>query len=114
VLRGLVGRALAVQRRLRHFRLLEFEDRAAHHLGRFGRRDHRSERISQSADRARVKLRDPRFVDANLSADLFHRGLAVVIEADHFLLAGWQGRDCGRHAFLGFLPLVGFVGLFRL
>ena len=52
VLRGLVCRALAVQRRLRHLRLLELEDRAAHHLDRFGRGT-----IDPSASRSRRMAR---------------------------------------------------------
>jgi hypothetical protein len=59
-----------------------------------------------------VQLRNARLVDTNLGANLFHCGLTVVIEADHFLLSGWQRRDRRAHAILGFLPFVGGVGLF--
>jgi len=57
VLRGLVCRALAVQRRLGHFRLLEFEDGAPHHLHRVRRVQHRSKRVTKPANGARVQLR---------------------------------------------------------
>jgi len=111
VLRGLVCRALAVQRRLCHFWLLEFQDGAAHHLRRFGGRHHRPERVTEAANGASVQLRDARLVDADLSANLLHRRLAVVVEADDLLLAGRQRGDGGTHPILGLLPLVGFVGL---
>ena len=58
-----------------------------------------------------MQLRDARFVDADLGADLLHRRLAVVVEADHFLLAGRQRGNRGADALLGLLPLVGVVGL---
>jgi len=58
-----------------------------------------------------MQLRDARLVDADLSANLLHRRLAIVVEADDLLFAGRQRGDCGTHSFLGLLPLVGFVGL---
>ena len=75
---------------------------------------HRAERIAESANGARMQLRDARFVDADLGADLLHRRLAVVVEADDLLLAGRQRGDRGTHPLLGFLPLVGFVWLLGL
>ena len=43
--------------------------------------------VAQAADGARVQLRDARLVDADLGANLLHRGFLVVVEPDHFLLA---------------------------
>jgi len=93
---------------------VEFENRAAHHLDRFGVRQHRPERVAQAANGARVELRDARFVDADLGADLLHRRLTVVVEANHLLFARRQRRNRGADPLLRFLPLVGFVGLLRL
>ena len=73
-----------------------------------------AERITEPTDGARMQLGDARLVHADLGANLLHRGLAVVVEADHLLLARGQRRDRGAHAVLGFLPLVGGVGLFGL
>ncbi len=111
--RRLVGRNGRRHRRhldLRHHRLARGErDQLTAHLGNL-LRIHVAERIAQPANRPRVELRDARFVDANLGADLLHRDFAVVVEADHFALAPRQRLNRGAHAVacLGFL--VGGVG----
>jgi len=61
-----------------------------------------------------VELRHARLVDADLGADLLHRGLAVVIEADHFLLALGQRGDRSFDARARLLALVRAVGLLGL
>jgi len=86
-------RAAAGQRRLRHLRLVELEDRAAEDLHRLGAWRHVGERVTQPADGAGVELRHAGFVDADLGADLLHRRLLVVVEADDLLLAGRERLD---------------------
>jgi len=115
-MRGIgTGCPAAIQGGLCHLRpLLELEDRGAHHLHRFGVRKHRAERVAETTDGARVKLRDARFIDADFGADLLHRRLTVVVEADDFLFARRQRRDRGADAVFGFLTFVGFVRLLRL
>ncbi len=109
----LVWRALARQRSFRHLRLLEFEDCAAHDFHGFGRRHHRTERVTQAANRSRVQLRDARLIDADLRTDLLHRRLAVVVKADDLLLTGGQRGNGGADSFLRLLPLVGVIRLLR-
>jgi len=69
---------------------VELEDRAAENLEGLGPRRHVRQRVAEAADGTRVQLRDARLVDADLGADLLHRRLLVVIEADHLLLARRQ------------------------
>jgi hypothetical protein len=105
----------AVQCRLGHTRfLLELEDRAPHDLGDLGSRHQRAERIAKPSDGARVQLRHARLVHTDFSADLLHRGFAVVIEADDLLLARRKRGDGRTHAILRLLSLVRSVRLFRL
>jgi len=67
---------------------VELENRAAENLEGLGPRRHVRQRVAEAADGARVQLRDARFVDADLGANLLHRGFLVVVETDHLLLAG--------------------------
>jgi len=94
--------------------VLERQDRVAHDRGGFGGRHGRTERVAQTPDGARVQLRDARLVDADLGANLLHRRLAVVIEADDFLLTRRERRDRRAHACLRLLALVGAIGLLGL
>src|SRR5207244_814810 len=82
--------------------------RALQRVHGIGRR-HVSERHSQPLDGARVQLRHPRFVHANLGANLLHRDVAVVVKANHFTLARRQRIDRRHHALLGLAALVGRV-----
>jgi len=61
-----------------------------------------------------VELRYPRFVDADLGADLLHRGFLVVVEPDDLLLARGQRFDGRADAIFGFGFFVGGVGLLGL
>ena len=76
-------------------RLLEREDRG---LDRLLGEALGAERLLQPLNGARVELRDARFVDADLGADLLHRRFAVVVEADDLALARRQRRDRGADA----------------
>src|SRR5581483_4680314 len=73
-------------------------------------RVHLAERVAQAPDGARVQLRDARFVDADFRADLLHRRLAVVVEADDFALAPGQRLNGGADAVAGLALLVRRVG----
>jgi hypothetical protein len=81
---------------------LELKYRSAHCLRGFSRRHYAGQRLAESADCSRMKLRYPRFVDADLGADLFHRGLLVIVEADDFLLARGQRLNRRADAIFGF------------
>ena len=80
----------------------------------FRRRALGAERLAQALHRARVQLRDARFVDADLRANLLHRRFGVVVHADHLALARRQRRDRGADAIAHFALLVGLVGRLRL
>jgi hypothetical protein len=49
-----------------------------------------------------MKLRYSRLVDADLGADLLHRGFLVVVEPDDFLLARRERFDGRADAIFGF------------
>jgi len=49
-----------------------------------------------------VELRYPRLVDADLGADLLHRGFLVIVEPDDFLLARGPRFDGRADAIFGF------------
>jgi len=59
-------------------------------------------------------LRDARFVDAQLRADVLHRHFVVVVEGDDALLARRQRGDGVAHAILDLVALVLQVGALRL
>jgi len=61
-----------------------------------------------------MQLRDARFVDAQLRADVLHRHFVVVVEGDDALLARRQRGDRVAHAILNLVALVLHVGTFRL
>jgi len=61
-----------------------------------------------------VQLRDARFVDAELGADVLHRHFVVVVERDHALLARRQRGDGVADAVLHLVALVLHVGALRL
>src|SRR5262249_7489003 len=73
--------------------LLELEDRGAHRACRFRGGNDADQCVAKTANGARVKLGDARFVHADLRADLLHRRVLIVVEADDLLLAGRQRFD---------------------
>ena len=95
-------------------RLLERQDRRTRALRPLRRRALGAERLAQALDGARVQLRDARFVDADLRADLLHRRFGVVVEADDLALARRQRRDRGANAVAHLALLVRRVGRRRL
>jgi len=93
---------------------VELEDRAAKNLEGLGTRRHMRQRVAEAADGARVQLRDTRLVDADLGANLLHRGLLVVVEADHLLLAGRQRCNRRLHPLLDVFTLERHIGTLGL
>jgi hypothetical protein len=61
-----------------------------------------------------MQLRHARLVHADFSSDLFHRGFAIVVEADDLLLARRKRGDGRTHAILRLLSLVRSIRLFGL
>jgi len=102
------GPAATVERCFGHPRfLLKLENRRAHGIRRFGRGNDADQCVAQTPNCPRMKLGDARLVDADLRADLLHRGVLVVIEADDLLLAGRQRFDRRTDSVLGFCLFVG-------
>jgi len=69
-----------------------------HHLRSANRTVGAGQQPAQALNGPRVQLRNPRFVDANLGANLLHRDLVVVVEAEDALVARRQRRDRHAHA----------------
>jgi len=92
---------------------VERQNRAAHHLSGFCRGG-RAKRVAQTTNGSRVQLRHARFVDANLGANLLHRGFGVIVEADDLLLPRRQRCNGVADALADFLALVRGVRLFGL
>ena len=86
-------------------RLLKRQDGGTESLGRFRSAAVGAKRLAQALDGACVELRDPRFVDANLGANLFHRRFGVVVERDDAPFARRQRGDRGADAVADFLLL---------
>jgi len=61
-----------------------------------------------------VQLRHSGFVDADLDANLLHRGFLEIVPANHAALAWWQQRNRRTHPFSHLEGLVGLVGRRRL
>jgi len=75
-----------------------------------GRRQH----LLEALHGAGMQLRHARLVHADLGADLLHRHLAEVVEADDLAFARRQRVDRGAHALADFGGLVHAVGRRRL
>ena len=99
---------------LRHLhpphRLLEREDGGTQRLGRIRALQSAPSALRRRWIGARVQLRDARFVDADLGADLLHRRFGVVVERDHPALARRQRGDRGADAVADFLLFEGASG----
>ena len=72
------------------------------------------EGLPQALNRPGVQLRHARFVDANLRANLLHRCLTIIVEADHLALARRERGDRRTNAVAYFLLFVGLVWRLRL
>jgi len=92
----------------------EFQNRGSEgELGGFGRH-HLFEGFLQSANRPRMQLRHARFVDADLLANLLHRRLLVVVEADDLLFPWRQRRDSRANTVRRLRTLVRGIGTLGL
>jgi len=78
------------------------------------RRDLGAERVAQPLDGARVQLRDPRFVHAQLRANVLHGHFVVVVERDDALFSGRQRGNGVADARLHLVTLVLQIGALGL